>query len=229
MEKKELKKQVLNELLSSEEGYSLEQIEESSKYITNTFTEFKKILVSTGVIKPFEKVTQVQQITKNEVEYLIIKKTRGEYIIIDLYSNVFLNNSNKNIFDLDFFIKNFNETDKISYDAILFDNKPGDIDKIYLYYLKHQSVLGLGKQYIYYPVQFENNNAIVYYSLITGETIIHIRENNYSNNIQIYLFKHFEPADPEAYGYSQKIPKIKIPESYIPKSVLTEYKIKAKQ
>lgn len=221
MEKKELKKYVFNNLLINE-GVSLRDIDSSSKEITQIFTKFKKLLISNGLIKPSEKISRAKQIEHNGIVYLVIRKTSAEYIIINLEDKSFV--SDKSLFDQKFFIKNFNERAEIKYDSYMFSTKAGAIEKIYEYFLKNQTVLGMDNLYIFYTKTDDLANVIVYYSVITGETVIHLREINYSNNDQIVLDKDFTPIDLIKTEYTDKIPNIKIPKELLPKFIQIDKK-----
>lgn len=221
-----LKKYVFDNLYCNNDGIPLKELSLASSEITDKFTEFKELLVKCGFIEKFERVEKVKIINRDGIDYLIIQKGRGEYIVIDVNNNCLLSNKDKHLFDSAFFIKAFNESINTSFNLYNFDCKGGSIKPVYEYAVRNQRYLDLEKAYIYFSLEDELAKTLFFYNFITGETVIHFKTSDNMDNQQLYLFRNFECLDNVPDEILKQVPNLRIPIKEIPEFLFENGKIK---
>ena len=140
---------------------------------------------------------------------------------MDVTNKIFI--KNKELFSKEFFIDNFDELPNYSYTAYSFDSKPGSIEQVLNYYLRNQEILSNTKSSIHYSLKDEIAESQVYYSFVTGETLIHFNTRDNTLHEQIYTYIDFNPIDVTQEEYVARIKNIKCPKEKIP-SFLKESK-----
>ncbi len=238
-EKGVLRDSLFNKYFEVEEGLSLKELEESTRHITDTFENFRKILIDESqTFSSYNGIEKVSLIEHNNINYLFIKILSANYYVIDLDSNKSLNDDYKSLFNIEFFIDNFEEyIDGLDYDIFYhFDEYKGDINKLLVYFYQNKEILEMKDLMIKYKISEKDATTSIFYNIINGSGQLHFYAKNQYLYEQLFLQKELKPSVMQdavrKIGIDRvnemfnTIPNIKIPYKYIPENIKIDGKKK---
>lgn len=236
-EKGLLRDSLFNKYFEVEEGLTLKELEESTRCITDTFEEFRKIIIDESqTFCSYNGIEKVSLINYKNKNYLFIKIMSANYYVIDLNLKKSLNDDCKSLFNIDFFIDNFDECiDGLDYDVFYhFDEYKGDINKLLMYFYQNKDILELKDLMIKYKIFKNDATTSIYYNIINGSGQLHFYANNQFLYEQLFLKRGLKPSNMQDAVQKigrerinemfEAIPNIKIPYEYIPKSIKIDSK-----
>ena len=210
-----LRDKLFQKFFENNNGNSLSDIYEYTKYITDVFDGLKLIMLSeSGTFDNFMSVEMVRLIKYNNHNLLFIKVSIGHYYIFDIQLKKVLNDDYKGLFDIDFFVENFHERkNEFEYETFYqFDEYNGNIDILLNYFICNRDALELDNTLIKYIVMEQDAKVILFYDIKTGNCQIDFATADQFLYEQLYLKKGLVPSSMQ--DAERKIGKSKMLEMF---------------